>query len=147
MIWPGLGCEDLSMSSPTISPSPSRAGEVVASDDPSRLRLAAFMVVAGIAHFVVPQYYERIVPRWAGDPARVVYWSGWAEILCGVLIAVPRSRRFGAWLTLVLLVAVYPANIKMAIDAGPPDDPFAVAAWLRLPIQVPLWRWAYRHTR
>jgi uncharacterized membrane protein len=105
------------------------------------------MVVAGIAHFVVPQYYERIVPRWAGDPARVVYWSGWAEILCGVLIAVPRSRRFGAWLTLVLLVAVYPANIKMAIDAGPPDDPFAVAAWLRLPIQVPLWRWAYRHTR
>src|SRR4051794_15427001 len=70
---------------------------------------AAFMVIAGMMHFVVPSFYERIVPAWAGDAKRVVWWSGWAEIACGTLVAMPKSRRFGAWVSLVLLIVVYPA--------------------------------------
>jgi uncharacterized membrane protein len=113
----------------------------------SRLGLAAFMVVAGIMHFVVPRFYERIVPPWAGSPQRVVFWSGWAEILSGVLVGVPRSKRLGAWCSLVVLVAVYPANVHMALEAGRPRDAISAAAWLRLPLQLPMWRWAFRHTR
>jgi len=105
------------------------------------------MAFAGIMHFVVPGFYERIVPGWAGDPRRVVWWSGWAELACGALVAVPRTKRLGAWVTLVVLVAVYPANIKMALDAGTPHDAASWGAWLRLPLQLPMWLWAYRNTR
>lgn len=113
----------------------------------SRLGLAAFMVVAGVMHFVVPSFYRRIVPRWIGHERAVVAWSGVAEILCGALVAVPRTRRLGAWLTLVTLIVVYPANVQMAVDAGAPHDAVSWGAWLRLPLQVPMWRWAWRHTR
>jgi uncharacterized membrane protein len=115
--------------------------------DRSRLGLAAFMTVAGITHFAAPKFYQAIVPAWAGDPKRVVAWSGVAELLCGALVAIPRTKRLGAWFTLVVLVAVYPANINMALQAGAPHDGASWAAWLRLPLQVPMWRWAFRHTR
>ncbi len=112
--------------------------------DRSARGLAGLLIVAGIMHFLVPSPYERIVPAWAGDPKRAVRWSGWAELACGSLVAVPGSRRLGAWASLVLLVAVYPANIKMALDAGRPHDAMSWGAWLRLPLQVPLWCLAVR---
>lgn len=113
----------------------------------SRLGLAALLIGAGVLHFAVPQVYERIVPRIFSDRRRVVYLSGVAEIVTGTLVALPRTRRIGAWLSLVLFVAVYPANIQMALDAGRPHDAFSWVAWLRLPLQFPLFAWAYRHTR
>ena len=122
-------------------------GGVSLPSDRSRLGLAAFMAGAGVMHFVVPRFYEQIVPRWIGHEKQVVAWSGVAEILCGALVAVPRTRRLGAWLTLVTLVVVYPANVQMAIDAGKPHDAMSWGAWLRLPLQLPMWRWAWKHTR
>ncbi|CAN5586912.1 membrane protein [soil metagenome] len=115
--------------------------------DRSRVALAAFMAGAGVAHFVVPGFYERIVPRWIGHEKAVVAWSGVAEVLCGALLAVPRTRRLGAWLTVVTLLAVYPANIQMAVDAGVPDSAEDWVVWARLPLQLPLLAWAHRHTR
>ena len=113
--------------------------------DRSRLALAAFIGFAGVAHFLIPQFYERIIPRWIGHERALVRWSGVAEILCAGLIALPRTKRIGCWITLVLLVVVYPANIQMALDAGKPHDPESWGAWLRLPLQVPMWIWAYRN--
>jgi uncharacterized membrane protein len=115
--------------------------------DRSRYGLAAFMVGAGVMHFVSPGFFERIVPKWIGHEKAVVAWSGAAEVLCGVLLAVPRTRRFGAWLTVVTLVAVYPANLQMAVDAGRPQEAADWVAWLRLPLQFPLIVWAHHHTR
>lgn len=97
-------------------------------------------------HFLVPGVYEKIVPRWLGHEQAVVRWSGVAEALCGALLALPRTKRLGAWLTVVTFLAVYPANIQMAIDTGVPQDAFGLGTWLRLPLQLPLIRWAYRHT-
>lgn len=115
---------------------------------PSALVLAAFMAVAGLAHFVVPRPYERIVPRPLGDPGFWVRWSGVAEIACAALLIGRRTRRVGALMTVGLLVAVFPANVKMALDGGIPGGPFPlgspVAAWLRLPLQLPLVVWACR---
>ncbi len=113
----------------------------------SRLALAAFMGAAGVAHFVIPSFYERIVPKFIGHERAVVQWSGVAELLCAAMLVIPRTRRLGAWITLVLLVAVYPANIQMAVDAGTPHDPESWVAWLRLPLQLPMWVWAVRVAR
>lgn len=113
----------------------------------SRYALAAFMAGAGLTHFVAPGFYERIVPKWFGHEQAAVRWSGAAELLCGALVALPRSKRVGAWLTLVVLLAVYPANIQMVVDAGRPASGEDWVAWIRLPLQLPLIRWAYRHTR
>ena len=113
----------------------------------SRYGLALFMAGAGVMHFVAPGFYEKIVPRWIGHEKAVVAWSGVAELLCGALLAVPRTRRLGAWLTVVSLLAVYPANIQMAVDAGRPTDAEELVVWLRLPFQLPMLAWAHRHTR
>lgn len=106
------------------------------------------MLVAGLAHFAFPRAYERIVPRFVGDPAFWVRWSGVAEIACACLLVGRRTRRFGALATIAVLVAVFPANVKMALDGGIPGRPFPlgspVVAWARLPLQVPMVLWAWR---
>lgn len=112
------------------------------------LVLAGLMAVAGALHFVVPRAYERIMPSWlprAWDDALIAA-SGAAEIACAALLVAPRTRRLGGWLTAALLVAVYPANIQHAVQGGIPGASGAAAgaavAWLRLPLQIPLFLWA-----
>lgn len=114
----------------------------------SRLGLAAFMVLAGTAHFLRPAFYDRMVPEVLGDPRLWTVASGLAEITGGVLLAVPRTRRVGGWFIAALLVVVLPGNVKVALDgglrgAGWYADP--AVAWLRLPIQIPLIAWALSH--
>ncbi len=113
--------------------------------------LAALLLVAGVAHFVVPRSYQRIVPRILGDPAFWVRWSGVAEIGCAGLVAYPRTRRIGAWAAAALFVAVFPANVQMALDGGIAGASFPLGsplvAWARLPLQIPLVVWARRVAR
>ncbi len=104
----------------------------------SAYALGGFLLVAGVAHFVIPQPYRRIVPTVLADPAFWVRWSGVAEIACAALVVHPRTRRTGAIAAAVLFVAVFPANVKMALDTG------STLAWLRLPLQIPLVVWAGR---
>lgn len=110
--------------------------------------LAVFLLVAGLAHFAIPQPYRRIVPRLLNDPAFWVRLTGGAEIGCAALVAYPRTRSRGASLAIVLFVAVFPANVQMALDGGLPGEPFPwsspAIAWLRLPLQIPLILWAQR---
>lgn len=109
------------------------------------------MVVAGTLHFVIPASYERIVPRSLGNARALVAVSGVAEIGAGVLLAFRPTRRAGAWLAAALLMAVFPANVQMALDGGIPGKGFPlgspIVAWLRLPLQVPLVLWALNHAR
>jgi len=117
----------------------------------SALALALFMLVAGSAHFAFAETYRRIVPTFVGHAALLVRWSGLAEIACAGLLVNPRTRRLGARSTAAVLVAVFPANIKMALDGGIPGQPFPfgspVVAWARLPLQLPLIMWALRVAR
>ncbi|MCA1679860.1 MAG: hypothetical protein LC777_13370 [Actinobacteria bacterium] len=109
------------------------------------------MLVAGLAHFAFPRVYERIVPRIVGDPAFWVRSSGVAEIMCAGLLIDRRTRRIGALVTIGVLLAVLPANVKMALDGGVPGAAFPlgspVVAWIRLPLQLPLIVWAWRVAR
>jgi len=106
------------------------------------------LVAAGILHFVVPRGYQRIVPRVLGHAPLLVAASGVAEIVAGLLVAVPRTRRLGAALAFAIFLIVWPANIQMALDGGLPDAGSfagsALVAWMRVPLQVPLLVWAWR---
>lgn len=116
----------------------------------SRLALAGLMVGTGSLHFVVPRAYDRLIPRVLGQPRPWTLASGVAEIAAGALLGVPRTRRVGAWAVAAVLVGVFPANVDAAVRGGMPARGWlgsATAAWLRLPLQVPLVWWALRHRR
>lgn len=106
------------------------------------------MMGAGVLHFVIPRGYQRIVPRILGHAPLMVAASGVAELVVGALVAIPRTRRLGAGCAFALLLAVWPANVQMALDGGLPDATglagSAIVAWIRVPLQIPLLVWAWR---
>ena len=102
-----------------------------------------FFVGAGIMHFVVPRTYQSIVPERLPSPRALVYASGVAEIAGGAGVLHPRTRRIASMWSAATLVAVFPANVNMALNANRYKVPGgAVALWLRLPLQALLIRWA-----
>ena len=120
------------------------------SRDRARLRAAAMMAGMGLAHFALPRPFERIVPRWFPWRREAVVVSGVAEIASGALLAMPRTRKAGGWLMLLTVLAVYPANVQMAIDASrgrPQVKVPTLIAWLRVPLQVPMVIRAWSLTR
>lgn len=106
----------------------------------ARITLAVFWLAAGTNHFVNPKFYDAIVPPPLDGHARAVtYVSGVAELLGAVLVVIPSLSRFARIYLLVLLIAVFPANIWVAIDPGKLKVPqWALIA--RLPVQA-LFAW------
>ena len=101
--------------------------------------LIGILGAAGIAHFAAPQGFDDIVPRLLPGPHRMwTYASGIVELGTATIVAVPRSRRPGAMLAAALFVAVFPANIQMAIDWTNRPLPQRLIAYGRLPLQIPL---------
>jgi uncharacterized membrane protein len=117
----------------------------------SRLLLATLLGGAGVLHLVFPETYATIIPGWVGHERAAVLLSGGAELAVAVLLAVRRTAAAGGWCAAVLLVAVFPANVEMALDGGAEGAEgllgSPVVAWLRLPLQVPLVAWAIHHGR
>jgi uncharacterized membrane protein len=118
-------------------------------EDRRALGLAALLGGAGVLHFVRPEVFDAIVPSWMPGSARTTtYVSGAVELAAAALVANPRTRRFGGWFAFWTLLGVFPANIQSALDGGiadaPPPLDTAAAAWLRLPLQLPLVLWARR---
>lgn len=111
--------------------------------------LAGFMTAVGVMHFVEPGPFVAIVPGWLPWALALVYISGVFEILGGVGLLVPRTRVAAAWGLVALFVAVFPANINMAVNNIPFDgkELHPMALWGRLPLQVLLIYWAWTHTR
>jgi uncharacterized membrane protein len=105
--------------------------------------LAALFLTTGVLHFAVPDPYVRIIPRLLpGGWARpLVYASGAAELAGGLALLPSRTRRGAAWFLVALLVAVFPANVQMAVDS--PN----VLTIARLPVQFPLVWWALHIAR
>jgi uncharacterized membrane protein len=101
------------------------------------LTAAPTFVVAGLLHFVRPRMYEAIMPPWLPAHRELVYASGVAEIAGGLALLHPRSRRLGGWWLIATLLAVFPANVHMALNPGDyPGIPGGQASLLaRLPVQ------------
>lgn len=115
----------------------------------ARWIFAGIFVVSGILHFTFPDTYARIVPPMFPRPKLLVLISGGAEILGGIGLLVPRTRRPAAFGLAVLLIAVFPANVYMAVAHVPSVGLVGNRwlQWLRLPLQLPLIWWAWRYTR
>jgi uncharacterized membrane protein len=113
----------------------------------SRYVLGLLLVAAGTLHFIAPGPYLRIMPPYLPAPLALVYLSGLAEIRLGLGLIFERTRRWAAWGTVALLIAVFPANVYMA-QAN--DSLFHLPTWVvwaRLPLQLVLIAWAWRHTK
>ena len=108
------------------------------------MALAISMVAIGIAHFVRPRGFVEIVPAWLPAPLLLVLVSGFFEIAGGVGLLVPRLRRAASYGLCALYVAVFPANVNMALhDVAPEGVHVApVLSWLRLPFQLVFIAWA-----
>lgn len=107
-----------------------------------RLLTVGFLA-AGLLHFLAPEGYVGIVPSYLPDARTLVYVSGAAEIAGGVGLAVPRLRRAAGWGLIVLLVAVFPANLDMALHPERHSIPETLL-WARLPLQGVLIWWVHR---
>lgn len=107
--------------------------------------LAGALGGAGLLHFFKPKPFDSIVPRTLPGSARSwTYASGAAELSCAAAIAHPRTRRAGALAAATLFIAVFPANIQMAVDWKSKPMPLRLIAFARLPLQIPLVAWALR---
>ena len=111
------------------------------------LGLAAFFINVGIDHFINPDFYLSIMPPAFPLHLEAVYISGLFEVLGGLGVLIPRLRKFSGWGLIALLIAVYPANIYMALTPeGFPDVPLS-ALYIRLVFQFIFFYWAYLVTR
>ena len=113
--------------------------------------MAALYGTAGVMHFVSPGFFVEIMPSYLPLHLELVYLSGAIEILLAILLLIPATRRLAAWGTIALLIAVFPANLNMALNDIRPDGPFGppttFALWMRLPMQLVLIAWAWWYTR
>ena len=104
--------------------------------------LGLFFTLAGVMHFVNPSFFDEIVPPWLWPSERFwTYISGFAELVIGPLILVPRTRRIGSLAAIVLLIAVYPANLYMTWDWRDRSVGQQFVSWARLPFQF-IFMWA-----
>ena len=110
-----------------------------------RYIIGILFIGAGVLHFIRPKPYLAMMPPWIPFHKEAVAVSGLAEIAGGVALFTDRTARFGCWWLIALLVAVFPANIHMAIN---PDqirglDETGIPGWVlwaRLPLQaVAIW--------
>ncbi|QDU80486.1 hypothetical protein Pla110_22160 [Polystyrenella longa] len=111
----------------------------------SKFILAIFMIVAGTMHFVNPEFFLKIVPPYLPLHKELVLISGVCEILLGVMLLIPQTSHLAEWGIIVLLIAVFPANIYLyqnqeILPASP------LIHLLRLPLQGVFILWAYWHT-
>ncbi len=104
-------------------------------------------IAAGVNHFLSTTSYVRIMPSYLPWHTQLVLISGVAEVALGILLLVRRTSTMAAWGLIALLLAVFPANVQMAMHAELfPQIPAAVL-WIRLPLQAALIAWAYWYTR
>jgi uncharacterized membrane protein len=112
--------------------------------------MGVFYVFAGSMHFLRPDAYLPMMPPYLPWPAQLVFVSGIAEVLCGLGVLFPPTRKLAAWGTIALLVAVFPANVHVALHDVPlfgAKEGAGALNWVRLPFQAVLIAWAWWYTR
>jgi len=111
--------------------------------------VATAFTVIGVLHFVRPAPFVAIIPPFFPEPLALVYVSGVFEVLGGLGVLLPATRRWAAWGLIALLIAVYPANIyhafgDVAVDGTPAPLAYHI---IRLPMQLVLIAWVYQIVR
>ena len=113
----------------------------------AKLLVAGFLG-SGTMHLVKPEVYEPLMPAWVPAHREVILASGVAELVCALGMVVPRTRRVSGWASAALLLGIWPGNLQMALDSNRSGNTaFKVAAWGRMPLQVPMIRAAVAAAR
>lgn len=122
----------------------SRAAFLSTRKDKAALAMGAAFVITGAMHFANPERFLAMMPPWLPWHLPLIYLSGVFEIIGGVGLAVRQTRRAAAWGLTALLLAVFPANIHVALSGGSvpglPEPGWYY--WVRLPFQFVFIAWA-----
>nr|WP_294937738.1 DoxX family protein [uncultured Flavobacterium sp.] len=108
--------------------------------------MAGLYILAGLNHFRTPKMYYKIIPPFLGNKKAINSISGAAEIILGTALCIPSVSSYAAWGIIVMLIAVFPANIYMFQNE---EASLGLPKWarlLRLPLQLFLIWWAYLYT-
>ena len=111
--------------------------------------MGIFYVVAGVMHFARPDFYVPMMPAYLPAHVPLIYLSGLAELLLGVAVLVPAIRSPAAWGIILLLIAIFPANVHIALHNVPvfgAKEGAGVWNFVRLPVQGLLMAWAWWYT-
>jgi uncharacterized membrane protein len=111
-----------------------------------RILLALFFLGAGVNHFLRTGFYLRMMPSYVPFHLAMVQISGVAEIALGLLLLIPATTVAAAWGLIALLIAVFPANLQMALHPETFPEFSRRSLWLRLPLQGVLIAWAWWYT-
>lgn len=109
--------------------------------------LAFGFVLAGSNHFINADFYLKMMPSYLPAHLFLVYLSGVCEIVLGITLLIPKFTRLAAWGLIALLIAVFPANVFMAMNPQLFPEFSPIALYLRLPLQFALIAWAFWFTR
>jgi len=112
--------------------------------------MAVAYAFAGFNHLMNPDFYLAIMPPGLPNPEWLNVLSGLAEIVLGVFVLEPRTRVYAAWGIIALLIAVFPANLYVALEnvgAAGPGSGAGGANWVRIPFQALFIVWAWWYTR
>ncbi len=104
--------------------------------------MSAVYIAAGFNHFINPSFYLKITPKWVPFPKIINAIVGAAEIILGLALLFESSRTYAAWGIILLLVAVFPANIYH-FQKSLKKKKNIIPTLIRLPIQGLLIYWAY----
>ena len=113
----------------------------------STIIMSVFYISVGLSHFTDPNWFLQIVPPYLPFKIELVYISGFFEILFGGMLLFRKTRFLAGWGLILLLLAVYPANIYLAQTNGAAMNTTPLVAWGRLPVQF-IFIWiAYWHSK
>ena len=114
--------------------------------------MAIMLLITGAGHFIVPGPVDQLVPGFLpGEPRMWTYLSGAAEIVVALMLLAPLAQKimglsvrlWGTYAAFALFLAVWPANINMAVEWSSRDMPEPLFAYARLPLQLGLFYWAW----
>ena len=112
------------------------------------LGVVAAFTVSGLTHLVRPETFEPLMPAFLPAHRELILASGVVELACAAGILHPRTRKAAGWASAALLVAVFPGNVKMAVDAQRTrNTTYQRMTLARLPVQLPLIRAALKVAR
>ena len=110
----------------------------------ARVALGVTFLATGVLHFLRPRMYEAIMPRYLPAHRELVYASGVAEIAGGAGVLLARTKRPAGWWLIATLVAIFPANVEMAVHAERFRQIPRPLLWARLPLQGALIAWVWQ---
>lgn len=111
--------------------------------------MSLLYIIVGVKHFIDPQFFVNIVPPFLEFKKEIVYISGLMEIVLGIFLLFKKTRTIGAWGIIVLLIAVFPANIYLYLNELPREllHISKEQALIRMPFQIPLIVLAFWHSK